>query len=315
MEKPRIFLGSSGKQAKLVQALTRGLEDVAHVEPWTTSFNPGTTTLERLLELTREVDFAAFAFAQDDWTTTNTPAAATAPATDPAPTPGHASPRDNVVFEAGLFGGVLGMRRTFILHASGAKLPTDLLGLTCVRYDGSATAAVMKVICEKLRGAIANEGRVTRIEGAWWQLSLTQRTAKEPSAVSLLKISRGRNGALEVSGRAWQEDGTLSSRYWSEAVKEREDASGIFYYWKGERPLDPDAPQLEGTGEIRLESADRASGYFTTCAYAQNLNARTAGVYLRAEPTDAAILDGRDDQKRVELIAERLRNWKSMKTS
>ena len=62
MERPRIFLGSSGKQAKLLQALTRGLEDVAHVEPWTTSFNPGTTTLERLLELTREMDFAAFVF-------------------------------------------------------------------------------------------------------------------------------------------------------------------------------------------------------------------------------------------------------------
>jgi Predicted nucleotide-binding protein containing TIR-like domain len=308
MEKPRIFLGSSGKQAKLLQALTRGLEDVAHVEPWTTSFNPGTTTLERLLELTREVDFAAFVFAQDDWTTNS-------PAADPAPTPGQASPRDNVVFEAGLFGGVLGMRRTFILHASGAKLPTDLLGLTCVRYDGSATPAAVKVVCEKLRSAIENVGSVTRMEGAWWQFSLTQRTAKEPSAVSLLKIARDRNGALEVSGRAWQEDGTLSSRYWSEAVKEREDSSGIFYYWKGERPLDPDAPQLEGTGEIRLESADRASGYFTTCAYAQNLNARTAGIYLRAEPADAGVLDGRDDQKRVALIAERLRNWKSMKTT
>src|SRR5215470_12740679 len=132
MDKPRIFLGSSKAQQKLVQALTRGLEGVANVEPWTTSFNPGTTTLERLVELTREVDFAAFVFAQDDWTT-NTPAA------QPESAPGQASPRDNVVFEAGLFGGVLGMRRTFILHASGAKLPTDLLGLTCVRYE-QATA-------------------------------------------------------------------------------------------------------------------------------------------------------------------------------
>ena len=60
MDKPRIFLGSSGKQEKLLQALARGLEDVACVEPWTTSFNPGTSTLERLLELTREVEFAAF---------------------------------------------------------------------------------------------------------------------------------------------------------------------------------------------------------------------------------------------------------------
>ena len=48
MDKPRIFLDSSGKQEKLLRGLTRGLEDVAHVEPWTTSFNPVTTTLERL---------------------------------------------------------------------------------------------------------------------------------------------------------------------------------------------------------------------------------------------------------------------------
>ena len=49
--KPRIFLGSSGKQAKLVQALTRGLSEVAEVEPWTSVFNPGVSTLDRLVEL------------------------------------------------------------------------------------------------------------------------------------------------------------------------------------------------------------------------------------------------------------------------
>jgi predicted nucleotide-binding protein len=147
MNKPRIFLGSSGKQEKLLQALTRGLEDVAHVEPWTTSFNPGTTTLERLLELAHEVDFAAFAFARVDWTTTSPPAS-------PPTGSGQASPRDNVVFEAGLFGGTLGMRRTFILHASGAKLPSDLLGLTCVRYGEAATPSEMRLVNQKLRKAI-----------------------------------------------------------------------------------------------------------------------------------------------------------------
>ena len=161
MNKPRIFLGSSGQQEKLVRALTRGLEDVAQVEPWTTSFNPGTTTLERLLELTREVDFAAFVFAQDDWTTQS-------PQILPSPESGQASPRDNVVFEAGLFGGTLGMRRTFILHANGSKLPSDLLGLTSVRYEATTPTAV-KVINQKLRKAIENEGRVARIEGLWWQ--------------------------------------------------------------------------------------------------------------------------------------------------
>ena len=309
MEKPRIFLGSSGKQAKLLQALTRGLEDVASVEPWTTSFNPGTTTLERLLELTREVDFAAFVFAQDDWTTNS-------PAADPAPAPGQASPRDNVVFEAGLFGGVLGMRRTFILHAKGAKLPSDLLGLTCVRYEGELTAAETKEINQKLKKAIESEGRVARIEGSWWQFSLTVRTEREPSALSLLKIARGRNGALELTGRAWCENGKLSARYWSEAVKEKDDSSGLFYYWNGERPLNPDAPQLHGTGEIKLESADRASGYWTTRADNDlNLKARTSGVFWRADSDDVSILDGRDDQKRAALIAERLTQWKSVRNA
>jgi hypothetical protein len=308
MDKPRIFLGSSGKQEKLLQALTRGLEDIAHVEPWTTSFNPGTTTLERLLELTHEVDFAAFVFAQDDWTTHSPPAS-------PAPEGGQASPRDNVVFEAGLFGGVLGMRRTFILHANGSKLPSDLLGLTCVRYDAT-TAAEMRAVNQKLRKAIENEGRVARIEGLWWQFSLTQRSANEPSAVSLLKISRDRDGALDLVGRSWQEDGSLSARYWSEAVKEKEGSSGVFYYWKGERPLDPNAPQLDGTGEIRMESAERASGYFTTRADThQKVNARTAGVYWRADPEDMSTMDGSDDRKREELIAERLKHWKSIKNA
>jgi len=309
MDKPRIFLGSSGKQEKLLQALTRGLGDIADVVPWTTSFNPGTTTLERLLELTREVDFAAFVFAQDDWTTSSAPVAS-------PPGAGQASPRDNVVFEAGLFGGVLGMRRTFILHASGAKLPSDLLGLTCVRHDGALTPSETRVINQKIRKAIENEGRVARIEGLWWQFSLTERSEEEPSALSLLRIARGRDGALEVAGRSWQEDGRLSARYWSEAAKERDEPSGVFYYWKGERPLDANAPQLSGTGEIRLESEDRASGYFTTHADTdRNLNARTSGVYWRADPADMSILDGRDEQKRAELIAERLTQWKSIKNA
>ena len=208
------------------------------------------------------------------------------------------------------------MRRTFILHASGAKLPSDLLGLTCVRYAGAMTPAETKAINQKIRKAIENEGRVTRIEGAWWHFSLTERTAKEPDAVSLLKIARDRNRALELTGRAWREDGRLSARYWSEAVKEREGSSGVFFYWKGERPLDPNAPRLEGVGEIRLESPDRATGYFTTRADTDpSVNARTAGVWWRADPDDLSILDGRDDQKRAALIAERLTQWKSVRNA
>jgi Predicted nucleotide-binding protein containing TIR-like domain len=306
MAKPRIFLGSSAQQAKLVQALTRGLQDICDVAPWTTSFNPGTTTLDRLVQLAHEVDFAAFVFARDDWTSPS-PGAGSPSAT------GQDSPRDNVVFEAGLFGGVLGIRRTFILHARGSKLPSDLLGLTSVRYGDAATASEMRVVNQKLRTAIESEGRIARIEGLWWQFSLTERSKREPSAISMLRIARDRDGALELSGRSWQEDGGLSARYWSEAAREKKEPSGIFYYWKGERPRDPNAPQLEGTAEIRLESPDRATGYWITRADGDlSVHARTAGVYWRAETEDLSILDGADDRRRAELISEQLKRWKSM---
>jgi hypothetical protein len=303
--KPRIFLGSSGKQAKLVQTLTRSLADVAEVEPWTSVFNPGVSTLDRLVELTREVDFAAFVFAQDDWT-----------ATTPDAPQGQASPRDNVVFEAGLFGGALGMRRTFILHSKGAKLPTDLLGMTAVRYPEDPTPADLRTVNQKLRKAIEDEGRLTRLEGDWWQHSLTLRSEREPSAISLLRISRDHEGGLEVAGRGWQEDGMLSVRYWSIASKERRDPTSVFYYWNGERPRHSNAPQLEGTGEIRLEDADRAAGYWTTRSEADPmLRERTSGVYLRADPDDMRTLDDGDAQSRAKLIAVRLLEWKAIANS
>jgi hypothetical protein len=122
-------------------------------------------------------------------------------------------------------------------------------------------------------------GRRGSVEGLWWQLSLTERTEEEPSAVSLLRVARDRDGGLTVNGRAWQEDGTLSARLWSEAAKESRDPPGIFYFAKGERPRHPNAPQYEGTGEIRVESADRATGCWTTRSDREPaLNARTSGV-------------------------------------
>jgi hypothetical protein len=239
-------------------------------------------------------------FAQDDWTTTD------------ASESGEASPRDNVVFEAGLFGGALGIRRTFILHAQGSKLPSDLLGLTSVRYDPATSPAEIRSINEKLRKAIEAEGRRGQVEGLWWQLSLTARSEFEPSAVSLVSISRDRDGELNVSGRGWQEDGTLSSRYWSEAAKERKAPAGVLYFWKGERPRDPNAPQLEGAGEITVESPDRATGYWTTRSDRDpGLSARTSGVYLRADPSDLQVLEGGSEEERAQLIAQRLQEWKS----
>ena len=119
-------------------------------------------------------------------------------------------------------------------------------------------------------------------------------------------------GALEINGRSWDADGTLSARYWSEASKERVDPSGIFYFFRGERPRHPDAPEIEGTGEIKLESVDRANGYYLTRAYGANaFHARTSGIYLRADPDDLAVLDGDDPGARSALIKQRLDQWEA----
>ena len=45
------------------------------------------------------------------------------------------------------------------------------------------------------------------------------------------------------------------------------------------------------------------------------MNARTSGVYWRANPDDIVILDGREDQKRAALVAERLTHWKSVRNA
>ena len=111
--KPRISSGRLGSRRGCSGRLLSGSRTSARSTRGRRSFNPGVSTLDRLVELTREVDFAAFVFAQDDWTTKGV---------SPDAASRKASPRDNVVYEAGLFGGALGIRRTFILHANGAKL-------------------------------------------------------------------------------------------------------------------------------------------------------------------------------------------------
>ena len=116
--KPRIFLGSSARQEKLLQALTRGLQDIADVDAWMTVFNPGVSTLDRLVELTREVDFAAFVFAQDDWTTKGA-----------SPEAASGRPhRATTSFRSRPVRGCARYPTEVILHANSTKLPTDLLG-------------------------------------------------------------------------------------------------------------------------------------------------------------------------------------------
>jgi hypothetical protein len=71
------------------------------------------------------------------------------------------SPRDNVVFEFGLFLGRLGKNKVFLVHEADSKLPTDLLGIALPSFPkkrGVARNAAIAEACDRivsdLRGRI-----------------------------------------------------------------------------------------------------------------------------------------------------------------
>jgi hypothetical protein len=123
---------------------------------------------------------------------------------------------------------------------------------------------------------------------------------------------RDRDGDLNVNGRSLaggrHPDGPLLER-----SRERAQGSGWHpLLLEGRAPRHPNAPQLEGTGEISVETADRATGFWTTRSDREpRLNARTSGVYLRADPSDLQVLDGGSEEERAQLHAQRLQEWKS----
>lgn len=100
-------------------------------------------------------------------------------------------PRDNVIFELGLFMGRLGRSRTFILHpsAAGLKIPTDLSGVITAQYqwprdDGNRAAAV-GAACDSIRAAIRNLG----FSDAKASRQITDLKSRQESAESRLKTA------------------------------------------------------------------------------------------------------------------------------
>jgi hypothetical protein len=122
--KPRIFFGSSQEGLAIARVLA------AYVGPDFTSvlwdegfFTAGRYNLDELERAAREHDFAVFCGTPDDILFKRGTAAS--------------SLRDNIQLEFGIFLGALGRKKTFLVapRADDLALPTDLAGLTMVRYD------------------------------------------------------------------------------------------------------------------------------------------------------------------------------------
>ena len=161
--------------------------------------------------------------------------------------PDQASPRDNVVFEAGLFGGALGIRRTFILHADGSKLPSDLLGLTSVRYDPASGADRGSRDQPEAPQGDRERGPPRPDRGAV-VAALAHRAKRgralggEPAA-NLAGARRGfaRERPLLAGGRHACRPVTGAKR-----PRRRADPAGIFYFWRGRAPPASERPAARG---------------------------------------------------------------------
>jgi hypothetical protein len=123
MNKPRVFVGSSSEEAEYARAIVDVLSENADAVFWKdTDTYLSEYTLSNLLEQLSRSDLAIFVLSPDDLVRSR--------GTDTT------KPRDNVVFELGLFMGRLGLERTFMVLRDGPQvaLPSDLLGIQVAHY-------------------------------------------------------------------------------------------------------------------------------------------------------------------------------------
>jgi Predicted nucleotide-binding protein containing TIR-like domain len=151
--KPKIFVGCSTEATRAAQAVQNNLRFVAFTKIWSqNTFQPSHFTIEDLIKDAPKYDFAVFILAPDDITLSRDAQQ-------------HA-PRDNVIFETGLFMGVLGRDRVFLIKQGDmqVKLPSDLLGVNPVDYvvpppdDNDAWESALGYATNRIEAAIKQLG-------------------------------------------------------------------------------------------------------------------------------------------------------------
>ena len=151
MPKPSVFVGSSSEGLEFARAIRSLLTDDAEVTVWKEDvFDVGKTFIEALLDALPRFDYAILILTPDDLVTERN-----------IETFG---PRDNVIFELGLFMGRLGRSRTFIVRQAGGKMkmPSDLDGVTMARYDwprrDKSHKSAVGAACDIIRHVIRDLG-------------------------------------------------------------------------------------------------------------------------------------------------------------
>lgn len=146
VRKPKVFIGSSSEGLRIAEHIQLGLEHNVEATIWSQGvFGLSKGNLENLVAASTDYDFAILVLTPDDLTTKRGQS--------------ENSPRDNVLFELGLFMGALGRQKTFMVHCRDIQLdlPSDLAGVTAAtfvnRQDNNLQAAIGPV-CTRLKQEI-----------------------------------------------------------------------------------------------------------------------------------------------------------------
>ncbi len=203
--KPRLFIGSASESKPIARKVQKLLEDDAEATIWDQEvFQLGDFTLERLLDILETFDFAVFILAPDDVANIRRQR--------------FSIPRDNVVFELGLFLGRLGRNRCVVITRKEVKVPSDLNGLTLATYsdrqDNNLSAALSPA-CDSVRELMAKLGRSNPLaDAAAKQLVeefknyLAANAVEKPTNLKTLSVSRLPSEPVSLIG----ESGYVSRR-------------------------------------------------------------------------------------------------------
>lgn len=145
--KPRVFIGSSSEGLETARYLKKQLSRANECEIWDEGvFGLNESYLETLLKIPNVYDFAVLIATKDDKLKTRKKL--------------FDAPRDNVIFEFGIFLGKLSKRRVYILLQDGVKLPSDLMGITVLpfsRKKGETASETLKKSIKRLASVIKEE--------------------------------------------------------------------------------------------------------------------------------------------------------------
>lgn len=139
---PSIFIGSSSEGITVANQIAEILSARFDVSVWDQRiFQLGETTVEGLARIVQSFDFAVLVFTDDETLSTVRPSSSAIHRWQDRiarwisrGTSQFAAPRDNVVFELGMFYGAKGRRRSFAFvvptERGRPKIPSDLAGVT-----------------------------------------------------------------------------------------------------------------------------------------------------------------------------------------